>query len=102
MNTKAKQFKSKVLNWLSSEGFKINKKVKVYNTKRYGLEVRIYDEPMEMQNTKKSRRMIKNPTDEYNCTYGIHSRKISTYIHINENDFKNENEKRFIIAMLKQ
>jgi hypothetical protein len=96
-----KDFKKKVLDWIKSEGIDIgDKRVRVYDY-RGDMEVRIYNEPMEFANTKKSRRMLKNPTDEYNCTFGIHSRKISTYIHVNETDFNKPEEKEFIIECLK-
>ena len=95
-------FKKKVLDWIRESGVDIKgKKIKVYNNRRYGLEVRIYDEPMFFPNTKKSRRKIEDAGDGFNCTYGIHSRKISTYTHINEDDFKSEDEKKFILEILK-
>ena len=94
-------FKKKVLDWIRESGVYIqNKKVKVYNTRRYGLEVRIYNEPMFFTNTKKSRRKIEDTGDGFNCTYGIHSSKVSAYTHINEDDFKNEDEKEFILESL--
>jgi hypothetical protein len=95
------EFKNKVLSWLKENSIDItSKKVRVYEYR--GLwEVRIYNEPMEIPNTRKSRRKLENPTDEYNCTYGIHSTKISTYTHINEDDFKSEDEKKFILEMFK-
>ena len=95
------EFKIKVLNWIKENGIEIKKKVRVYNTRRYGFEVRIYNEPMEYLNSKCSRR--KMPVDENgnNCMVGIFNRKISTYVHINEEDFKSETEKAFILEMLK-
>jgi hypothetical protein len=96
------EFKCNVVSWLLKNGIDVtDKKVRVYDTRHYGLEVRIYNEPMEFPNTRKSRRKMAEPTDEFNCTYGIHSRKISTYTHINEYDFKSESEKEFILDMLK-
>jgi hypothetical protein len=44
---------------------------------------------------------IKEPTDEFNSTYGIHSRKISTYTHINEKDFNNKDEQQFILDTIR-
>jgi len=43
------------------------------------------------------------PIDENgnNCMIGIFSQKIATYTHINESDLKSEDEKRFILEMLK-
>ncbi len=96
------EFKNKVLRWLTDEKVNISgKKVRVYNSPRYGLEVRIYQAPMEMQNSRRSRR--KMPVDEngYNCMTGIFSRKISLYTHINESDFNNPKEKVFILETIK-
>lgn len=97
-----KQFKEKVLKFLEDNNVDIgNRKVRVYDSRRYGLEVRIYNGAMEIPNTKKSHRKMSEPTDEYNSTYGIHSTKVNTYTHINESDLDNESEKDFILDMLK-
>ena len=108
MNLESQQFKNKVLEWLLSEGIIINKKVRVYNSRRYGMEVRIYNEPMDFLNSKSSFRRSKvSKRDKdgnvisYEGTRGIHSRKIATYIHVNEEDLKSEDEKDYIIEMLK-
>ena len=96
------QFKKQVLDWLKENNIDIGeKKVRVFNSRRYGLEVRIYSKPIEFPNTRKSHRKMKEPTDEFNSTYGIHSTKISSYIHINIDDFKNEEEKQFILDNFK-
>lgn len=98
----AQLFKTKVLEWLLENNVDIgNKKVRVFNSRRYGLEVRVYNEPMEFQNTKRSRR--KMPVDENgnNCMVGIFSRKIATYTHINESDFEKEEERKFILECFK-
>ena len=94
------EFKIKVLNWIKENGINLTKKVRVYNTRRYGFEVRIYNEPVEFLNKRRSRR--KMPVDEFgnNCMVGIFNRKVSTYVHINEDDFKSEEEKAFILEML--
>jgi len=99
---KKEDFKKKVLAWLAENKI-YPKRVRVYNSRRYGLEVRLYNEPMEMPNMRKSRRMLKNPTDEYNSTFGIHSQTISTYTHINEKDFAsdNEEERNFILDTIR-
>lgn len=96
-------FKNNVMMWLAENNISlIGKRVRCYNTKRYGLEVRIYNEPMEIENTRKSfRETSRNETTRYG-TRGIHSRKVSTYTHINEDDFKNEEEKKFILDILKK
>lgn len=95
-------FKKKVLDWLKDKVDIKDKKVRVYNTRRYGLEVRIYNRPMEFPNTRKSFRERKEERDEQrHGSYGIHSRMISTYTHINEEDFENEDEKKFILEVLK-
>jgi hypothetical protein len=98
MNTK--EFKIKVLNWLKENHIDIgNKKVRVFNSKRYGLEVRIYDEPMEFQNSRKSVRKSEESSTGY--FKGIFSKKISIYIHINEEDLNNDEEKEFLLQTLK-
>lgn len=104
MNTKTPQndFKEKVLKWLSDEGIDLEgKKIRVYCFDRYGLEVRIYNEPMEFLNSKKSRRKMPMDEDGNNSTYGIHSRKLATYIHINEDDLMDEDEKKYILEGLR-
>jgi len=97
-----KDLKQKVLDWLKENKVDITgKRVRVYNYRGIP-EVRIYNEPVDFLNSKKSRRFFKEP-DEYgnNCTYGIHSRKISTYTHISESDLQNEDEKKFILEQFK-
>ncbi len=101
-----KEFKTKVLDWIKTQGIDISdRKVRVFNSKRYGLEVRIYQEPMEMVNKRKSFRTTHyeqtNDGFRKHGTTGYHSRKISLYTHINEEDFNNEAEKSFILEMLK-
>lgn len=95
-----KQFKQKVLNWIKENNIDIgNKRVRVYNTRRYGYEVRIYNEPMEIENSRVSvRKSEYSSTGYFKAKF---SRKISTYTHINESDFESEDEKKFILEMLK-
>ena len=95
------EFKQKVLNWLKENNANIaGKKIRVYKY-RNELEVRVYNEPMEITNSKRSRR--KMPIDENgnNCMVGIFSQKIRTYTHISESDFESEDEKNFILEVLK-
>lgn len=94
-----KDFKNKVLNWLAENNIH-PKRVRVFNSSRYGLEVRVYQEPMEYTNTRKSFRESSRDEKQRHGTYGIHSRRISLYTHINEKDFENEDEKSFIIETL--
>lgn len=112
LNTKKDKynFRIKVLKWLSINGIDIGKeglliqgkKYRIFNTRRYGLEMRIYNEPMEVTNMRKSFRERKEERDDQrHGSYGIHTRKISTYTHINEDDFKSEDEKEFILNILK-
>jgi len=93
-------FKKQVLDWLADNNL-YPKKVRLYNTRRYGQEVRIYLPSQEFPNTKKSRRRF--PTDEngYNSSFGIHYRKITMYIHCSEEDWKSEKEKNFILEQCK-
>ncbi len=96
------EFKNKILSWLKENAIDISgKRIRTYNTRRYGLEMRIYNEPIEWTNTRKSRRMMTPDEQGNNCTFGIHSRMVSTYTHINEEDFKSEVEKEFILEMLR-
>ena len=96
------EFKKKVLAWLKENKIDLTgRKIRVYSTRRYGLEMRIYQEPMEMTNTRKSRRMWKEADEQgNNSTYGIHTQMITTYTHINEQDFKSKEKKEFILEML--
>jgi hypothetical protein len=96
------EFKNKVLNWLKENNINLaGKKIRIYNYRRYGLEVRIYNEPMEFTNTRKSRRKMAVDENGNNCTFGYHTTKISTYIHINEKDLESEEDKEFILESLK-
>lgn len=99
-----KQYKEKVLKWLAENNI-FPKKVRVYNTRRYGLEVRIYQKPQEFKNSKRSTRKKPEWTDEkgntWNAMSGVFSQKISLYTHINEQDLKSEAEKEFILEILK-
>lgn len=101
------QFKKKVLDWLASEKVDIsNRKVRVYNSPRYGLEVRLYSEPIDFLNSKRSFRKtheVKNKDGSITShgMSGIFSKKISLYTHINEKDFENMAERSFILDVLK-
>ena len=95
------ELKNKVIDWLNSEGIELkDRKIRVYKY-RNEWEVRIYNEPMFLPNSKKSRRKIE--TDGYgnNCTYGIHTTKISTYTHISESDLNSKEERIYILEALK-
>ena len=96
-------FKIKVILWLKQNGFNIpDKKIRAYNSPRYGLEVRIYGEPMTVPNQRKSFRERKEERDEKrHGSYGIHERTISNYVHISEKDFENKEELEFIKETLK-
>ena len=82
-------FREKVINWLKENNIDIShKKVRVYKY-RGSWEVRIYGESMEIPNSRKSFRERKEERDDQrHGSYGIHSQTITTYTHINEEDFK--------------
>jgi hypothetical protein len=95
-------FKKQVLEWIKENGIDIgNKRVKVFDSKRYGLEVRIYSEPIEFTNARRSHRKMKEPTEEYNSTYGFHKQKISSYTHINMKDFANQEVREFLLDCIR-
>ena len=94
-------FKKTVLEWLAKNNF-TPKKVRVYRTKRYGLEVRVYGKPQEFPNQRKSFREDKNRRDEKrHGSYGVHSRTYSNYVAINEDTFKTKVEEDFTLECLK-
>lgn len=94
-----KEFKTKVLDWLKENGIDIgNKKVRVYKY-RGNSEVRIYNEPMEIQNSRRSVRKSEESSTGY--YRGLFSKKISTYTYINEEDFESEDEKNYVLEILK-
>lgn len=96
------QFKTKVLNWIKENGIDIkDKRVRVYDTRKYGMEVRIYNEPMELLNTRRSRRMMAEDENGNNCRVGIFKTKITTYTYINEFNLKDEEEMKFTLEMLR-
>jgi hypothetical protein len=97
------QFKTKVLAFLKEKNIDIgNKRVRVYKYRGI-LEVRIYREPQEFPNSKKSFRRSKNEdgSPSHYGYSGIFSRKISMYTHISEEDFENPEEMNFILETLK-
>ena len=103
-------FRKKVFDFLKDNNVDYStRKVRTYNTKRYGIEIRFYGEPMDILNSKFSRRkMSQEEIDEYksrgetfNCRYGKFSTKVSNYIYINEENFKTDEEKQFTVEMFK-
>ena len=94
-------FKKTVLEWLATNNY-VPKKVRVYRTRRYGLEVRVYGEPQTFTNQRKSFRERKEERDEKrHGSYGVHSRTYSNYVAINENTFKTKEEEQFTLECLK-
>jgi len=94
------EFKKKVLDWLTENKI-FPKKLRIYYYRKQW-EMRIYQEPMEIPNQRKSFRERKEERDEQrHGSYGIHSSKISLYTHINEDDLKSPEEKEFILQTLK-
>lgn len=99
------EFKKKVVSWLN-ENRLFPKIVKVYNTRRYGFEVRVYCPPVKRQGFKSSfRTTSKEKVGENGIrkhgSRGIHEIIEPMYIHINEQDFSSEDERQFILTMVK-
>jgi hypothetical protein len=93
-------FKTKVLDWLAQNNF-LPKKVRVYKY-RGEWEVRVYGEPIEITNTRKSFRERKEERDEQrHGTYGIHTRNISSYCPINETNLGSKEEREFTLQVLR-
>lgn len=90
------EFKIKVLAWLRVHGIPV-KKARVYDTRRYGLEVRIYHGATEFPNMRKSRRA----TGDGMCTVGIHSRSINLYTAINKEVFDSKEEMEYTLRCLR-
>jgi hypothetical protein len=91
------QFKKEVLEWLEQNNI-FPKRVKVYDSKRYGLEVRLYSEPMEITNTRRS--TLPDRGDGLRWI-GIRTRKISNYVHINKDEFDKDEERQFILDTIR-
>jgi hypothetical protein len=99
------QFKNKVLAWLKKNNVDLNKRIRVYKY-RGEWEVRIYSEPMKIMNMKKSFREDKELTKKINDgrrhgQYGYFKQNITTYTYINETNFKDKNERKFTLQILK-
>lgn len=110
MKTQKEEYKLKVLSWLAENNL-FPKKVRVYDT-QYGYEVRVYCPPMEYVSNRSSFRKTEKVIDEtnddgtiskfhYKGTRGRHEIKVPMYIHINEKDFESEDERVFILNMIK-
>lgn len=100
-----KSFKKSVLSFLAQNGF-YPKKVRVYDSKKYGLEVRVYTAPMEYVSARTSFRTknIKDLGDgkfQRNGTRGHHTIKIPMYIAINEAQMASTEERLFTLQCLK-
>ena len=95
------EFKKKVLDWIKKNKIDIsNKKYRIYNY-RGNWELRIYKEPQSFPNKRKSFRETYRDETGRHGVYAIHETKISLYIHINEKDLDNKDERDFILEMLK-
>lgn len=109
MNDK-QQFKKEVLTWLEQNNL-YPQKVKVFNTRRNGLEVRVYCPPMTYQTKKVSYRkkdweILK--TDEQGRPMSFrkhgsvgHTIKLPMYIYVNKRVLEDEEEKKFTLQMIK-
>ena len=109
MNDK-QQFKQKILLWLSLNNL-YPQKVKVFNTRINGLEVRVYCPPMtyttkKVSYRKKDYEILK--TDEQGRPLAFrkhgsigHQVSIPMYIYINKKVLEDEEEKKFTLQMIK-
>lgn len=103
---KQEEFKNKVLEWLEKEKIDISKnRVRVYKY-RGEWEVRIYNAPIEMPNSKRSFREDKELTKEMNDgrKHGYSeyfTTKLSLYTYINESILKDKEEREFTLEILK-
>jgi hypothetical protein len=94
------EFKSKVINWLKENNALPNKKVRVYKY-RGQWEVRFYEKPMMLENSRNSHRKMKEPTETANCTFGKHKTSFTAYSYIGEKQFGDEEEKNYFLEILK-
>lgn len=90
-------FKKIVLDWLHSEGL-FPKKVRVYNSKKYGLEVRVYCPPMTYTSDRISFRTthvekVGDNGRRRHGTRGHHEITQATYIAVGEDVMKIEQTK---------
>lgn len=98
--------KEKIIKWLETNGIDLKGK-KMRLIKYRGIpELRIYKEPQSYPNTRKSRRKLGYTTEEgFNCTYGVHSKMLTMYIHITIDDIeraeKDPDEKEFLLEQFK-
>lgn len=96
----ADSFKKQVLDWLAQNGI-YPKRVRVYNSRKYGLEVRCYTEPMTYTSERISFRTTEKTDTQRIGTRGHHTIKHAMFCHINEDDFKNPEEKAFALQVFK-
>ena len=100
-------FKKQILTWLDEKGVDYSKtRPRVFNTRRYGYEVRFYGQSTEITNSRSSLRRLKETRQDengnnYNALSGVFTRKISNYIYINEGMFENEEEREFFLTNFK-
>lgn len=92
--------KKRVLDWLSSNGIK-PERVRVYDTRRYGLEVRVYHAPMEYVSSRISFRETHRDETTRHGTRGHHTIRIPIYTAINEESMASEEEREFTLRCLK-
>ena len=93
------EFKEKVLNWLKANNAIPNKKVRVYKY-RGQWEIRFYEEPILLENSRNSRRWLKEPTENANCTFGKHKTSFIAYNYIGEKQFGNKEERDYFLETL--
>lgn len=99
------EFKKKVLDWIASEKI-FPKKVRVYDTRRYGLEVRIYHEPMRYISDRISFRTtsiekVSENSSQRHGTRGHHVITKALYTPINESNLATKEERDFTLECLR-
>jgi hypothetical protein len=93
-------FKKKILDWLAENNIH-PEKVRVYDTRRYGLEVRVYHAPMVYISSRISfRETHRDDTQRYG-TRGHHTIKIPLYTAINEEALATKEERKFTLRCLR-
>lgn len=94
------EFKKKVLDWLAANNI-FPTKVRVYDTRRYGVEVRIYHASMEYVSSRVSFRTQEIIGNQKHGTRGHHTIKTPLYTPINEENMATEEERQFTLQCLK-
>lgn len=99
------QFKKEVLEWLAKNSI-FPKKVRVYDSPRYGLEVRVYGTPLEYVSERVSFRTsniekIGDNMFQRHGTRGHHMIKHSNYVPINKENLSSKEEEQFTLDTIR-